>query len=307
VQTIQLISLRHSAFYTPYLITFVGDFLQKQNLKAVYRCVENIDELEAALLSGEAHVAQSAVGISMRQISMANKKTESKLRHFAQINKRDGFFIASSVMTGKEKAFTLKNLEGKRIIADHLFQPMAMLKYVLDQHAVDTSSIDFIDVGNAEQSVDAFLAGEAEYLHLQGPYPQQLVADGQATIVASVGESLGDIAYSSLCATKSWLKSPVAVRFITAYKAALHYVQQSRADILAEQIVGQFNSISLKTLTATIDSYKKMGSWSLQACISESDFQSANRVFLFSGDITTAIEYDQVITRQLCGDIEKIR
>ncbi len=305
MQTIQLISLRHSAFYTPYLITFVADFLKQQGLKAVYRSVSNVDELESALIAGEAHVAQSAVGVSMRQIAMAKKNPGSKplpaLLHFAQINRRDGFFIAASPdAVSSAKNFNWKQLENKRIIADHLFQPMATLKYVLHQQAVDVNSIEFIDAGNTEQSMQSFLAGEAEYLHLQGPYPQQLVADGKAMIVAAVGEPLGEIAYSSLCATKDWLATPMAGAFIKAYKAALCYVDNTSAALLAQQLTEQFGNITLETLVETIESYKGLGSWSSSACISEDTFQCANRVFLFSGDISSAIDYRQVVSQQLC-------
>ncbi len=295
MQTIQLLSLRHSAFYTPYLITFVADFLKQQGLNAIYRSVANVNELESALISGEAHVAQSAVGVSMRQIAMVGKEQHSlpALLHFAQINQRDGFFVAASPQTALAvKDFNWKHLEHKRIIADHLFQPMATLKYVLHQQAVKVSRIEFIDAGNAEQSMQSFLAGEAEYIHLQGPYPQQLVADGKAVIVAAVGEPLGNIAYSSLCATTDWLASPMASAFITAYKAALHYVEETSTVILAQQLAGQFGNITLETLAKTIEAYKVSGSWSLNACIPEDAFECANRVFLFSGDITSAIEYD---------------
>ena len=306
MQTIQLISLRHSAFYTPYLITFVAGFLKQQGLKAVYRSVASVAELEAALITGEAHVAQSAVGVSMRQIAMAEKNSVSEsmpvLLHFAQINQRDGFFIAASPQAASEaKEFNWKQLEHKRIITDHLFQPMATLKYVLHKQAVDINSIEFIDAGNAEQSVQSFLAGEAEYLHLQGPYPQQLAADGKATIVASVGKSLGEIAYSSLCATKDWLATPMASAFMQAYTAALLYVEKTSAARLAQQLTEQFGNITLETLVETIESYKALGSWPSSACISEDAFQCANRVFLFSGDISSTIDYRQVVTRQLCS------
>ncbi len=305
MQTIQLISLRHSAFYTPYLITFVAGFLKQQGLNAVYRCVSNVDELESAIRSGEAHVAQSAVGVSMRQIAMADKVPDTlpALLHFAQINQRDGFFIATaSKVTSLATDFNWTQLEGKRIIADHLFQPMATLKYVLHQQGVDVNSIEFIDTGNAEQSVQAFLNGEAEYLHLQGPYPQQLAADGRASIVAAVGEPLGNIAYSSLCATKDWLTSPMASAFMKAYKAALHYVEKTSAVILAQQLTEQFGNITLETLAETIESYKALGSWTTNACISEDAFQCANRVFLFSGDISSVIESKQVVSQQLCKE-----
>jgi len=299
MQTIQLISLRHSAFYTPYLITFMGGFLAEQGLKAEYQCVNNVEELELLLSTGKAHVAQSAVGISMRQRSLS-PTTKNDIFHFAQINQRDGFFIAASLQSSIVD-FNWSHLENKRIIADHLFQPIATFKFVLNQKGVDINKIEFIDIGDAQQSQLAFLSGEADFIHLQGPYPQQLVAEGKAKIVASVGAALGEIAYSSLCATSTWLESSMAKKFMVAYKKALNYVQKTEAQYLAKQISPQFNSINLETLTSTIDAYKKLESWTTQACISKSAFESANKVFLFSGDISSNIDYGCVVSDELCN------
>ncbi len=309
MQTIQLLSLRHSAFYTPYLMTFIGDFLLQQGLKAQYHCVTSVDELESALLDGSAHVAQSAVGVTMRQLdssSAINPTSNNCIRHFAQINQRDGFFIAARGAESGQvdwSKFDWSRLENKRIIADHLFQPMATLNYVLDKKAVDVDKIEFIDAGDVQQSLAAFADGEANFIHLQGPYPQQLAADGKAAIVASVGAALGEIAYSSLCATSNWLSSPMAAQFIRAYKAAQVYVQQTGARQLAAQLRSQFESISLDTLCETIMDYKKLASWSNEVCISESTFASANTVFLFSGDISCNVEYKYVVSNTLCSKL----
>jgi len=308
MESIHLISLRHSAFYTPYLIAFVAGFLEKQGLNASYRCVGSLDELESALISGQAQVAQSAVGVSMRQIDVQQdiqKNTSSamtnEIMHFAQINQRDGFFIAAAVDDEIiDNDFNWKLLENKRVIADHLFQPMATLKYVLEQQQVDISSITFLDIGNAEQSMLAFKEGKADFLHLQGPFPQQLEAEGSARIVASVGEVLGDIAYSSLCATTDWLMKPVAKKFMTAYNEALAYVKESSSETLAQQILSQFDNISMEVLKQTISAYKELGTWEGQACISEQSYQNANRVFLHSGDITSPVKYNKVVSTVLC-------
>lgn len=304
MQSINLISLRHSAFYTPFLMTFVADFLTQQGLAAHYRCANSVEELEAALLDGSADVAQSAVGISMRQLSN-NTAQDNPIRHFAQINQRDGFFIASVFdnSEGSSKIdlanFNWKSLENKRIIADHLFQPMATLKYVLKMHEVNLDKIEFINSGNVEQSQAAFLSGQADFIHLQGPYPQQLVADGEASIVASIGAALGNIAYSSLCATSQWLDSTMANKFMRAYKAALNYVYITDASLLANQLSEQFEPIKQEVLCETIRAYKALGCWSKDACISIDSFESANKVFLHSGDISERVDYERVVSRKL--------
>lgn len=304
MQTIQLISLRHSAFYTPYLMTFTADFLSQQGLKAEYHCVNQVDELESALLDGTAHVAQSAVGISMKNFANRTISNQQSIFHFAQINQRDGFFIAAASQDhskdiSKSQEFNWRCLENKRLIADHLFQPIATLKYVLEKNEVDVDKVEFIDAGDVHQSITAFKAGKADFIHLQGPYPQQLVAEGHATIVASVGEALGEIAYSSLCATSSWLKSPMAKQFLKAYQASVQYVNKTGAQQLAQQLLPLFESIDVEILSETIQAYKKLSSWSNNIWISKQSFQKANDVFLFSGDVENNIEYKQIVYSEL--------
>ena len=304
MQTIQLISLRHSAFYTPYLMTFTGNFLSEQGLKSEYRCVTSVEELENALLDGSAHVAQSAVGVSMRKLGNHSSQSQ-KILHFAQINQRDGFFLAASPSIKIEEkllqsnGFDWRSLENKRLIADHLFQPMATLKYVLEKNSVDVSKIEFINAGNVDQSIAAFNAGQADYIHLQGPYPQQLASEGKAIIVASVGTALGDIAYSSLCAISSWLESDMAKQFLRAYQAAMVYVNQTSAAKLAKELLPLFDSIDIEILSETIQAYKDLNSWSDSINISEESFAVANKVFMFSGDIKSIINYKQVVFNDL--------
>jgi len=307
-QTIQLVSLRHSAFYTPYLMTFVGGFLQREGLQAEYRCLNSVDEIESALLDGSAHVAQSAVGVSMRQLSQrsvsssaANGMTNNIL-HFAQINSRDGFFLAVAPKLENDGSypFNWRQLENKRVIADHLFQPMATLRYVLEKNHVDINSIEFIDAGNAEQSQQAFIAGKADYVHLQGPYPQQLVADKQAVIVASVGEALGEFAFSSLCANSGWLTLPIAKQFMRAYKKAICYVQSTDSKVLAGQLADLFESISMDILTDTIEAYKRLATWSEEVCISRKAFEFTNQVFILNKDVSSMLDYQQIVTTELC-------
>ena len=59
-----------------------------------------------------------------------------------------------------------------------------------------------------------------DYIHQQGPAPQQLEHDGVGHVVASVGEAIGPVAFSSLAATRDWLRTDAAHRFMRAYRKA---------------------------------------------------------------------------------------
>ena len=122
--------------------------------------------------------------------------------HFAQINEKDGFFL-----TGRspDKAFSWDKLKGKKVIVDHGGQPLAMFKYACFKSGLDFKAIQAIDAGSTEKMIAAFRKGDGDYIHLQGPAPQQLEHDGVGHIVAALGDAIGPCAFSSLAATREWL------------------------------------------------------------------------------------------------------
>ena len=99
------------------------------------------------------------------------------------------------------------------MLADHGGQPLAMLKYGLHKQGVDFARLRAIDAGAPEAMVAAFKEGRGDYIHLQGPAPQQLAHEGVAHVLASVGEAVGPVAFSSLCATRRWLATDDGQRF----------------------------------------------------------------------------------------------
>jgi len=252
-----LMALRHSAFYSPYLMTMAGGYLSDAGLEANY-VVQTPDNLvKDRLLDGSCHVSQSAVAASF---SALENNTPDNIRHFAQINSRDGFFIASRHPYSN---FDWKDLIGKDVLIDHFFQPLAMLKYALHKKNINIDSFNVIDAGDVTQIDSAFRNGMGDFVHQQGPGPQQLEADGLATVVASVGEVIGPIAFSSLCATEDWLQTDMADAFFSTYKASLKQCNQDSAENIAKQLqdYGFLTNINYNVLHNTISTYQTLGCW----------------------------------------------
>ena len=137
--TINIMALRHSAFYSPLLMTIAGGFLAKEGLEPVYSVATPDNTVPDSIRDGSCHVAQSAVATSFEDLEQGN---QPDIVHFAQINSRDGFFIA-----GREQddSFSWDKLIGKTVLVDHFFQPMAMFKYALDKKGINIGDIDIID------------------------------------------------------------------------------------------------------------------------------------------------------------------
>lgn len=300
--TINLMALRHSAFYSPYLMTMAGGHLKKAGFEANY-VVQTPDNLVSdRLLDGSCHVSQSAVAASFASLESS---TPNHIRHFAQINSRDGFFIAKRKATPASSAthshFNWNELRGKTVLVDHFFQPMAMFKYALYKKQIDPADIKIIDAGDVSQIDVAFRSGQGDYVHQQGPAPQQLETDGIAHVVASVGEAIGPVSFSSLAANIDWLETDMALTFFHIYKEALLQCNTSDAEDLAQQLhnYGFFKAIDFQVLSNTIKTYQQLGCWNHDGSIAKAEYETLLDVFEHSQLISQRYEYNKIISNFL--------
>ena len=286
---INIMFSRFSAFYSPLISTISAGFLKEEGLEASYIVATPERTVRHALDDGSAHVVQSAVSASWGAMERGRS---SDIVHFAQINERDGFFI-----TGRRanSTFNWVNLIGKKVLADHGLQPLAMFKYAVHKKGVDFGAIRAIDAGGAGDMDAAFRAGEADYIHQQGPAPQQLEADGVGHVVASVGKAIGPVAFSSLSATRQWLETDMAAAFMRAYRKARAYVNEMPAAEIARREAEYFKGIDPAVLYATIEFYQGLGCWNPALAITREAYEVSLDVFLHSGLINKRHAYDDVV------------
>jgi len=295
--TLKLSALRHSAFYAPYLLTFSRDYLTRQGLDASYHPATSLQQLTDDLQNNVLHISQSAIGVSL----IADPAVDNSIVHFAQINCRDGFFIVARNSFVKEKNnFHWSDLEQHTILADHLFQPLATLKFVLAENKIAPETIDMIDAGDVESMLNAFISGTGDFIHLQGPYAQQLVASGEGRIVAAVGDAIGPLAFSSLCCHVSFINTKMQQVFYSAFQQALRACSAEPAAKLAKDLQYLFGDIDPQILCETISDYQKLGTWrnnnkGNNAAILASDYDNIVKIFLASHDISSTIPFDRYV------------
>ena len=291
---IRITALRHSAFYSPLLATIAGGFLQEEGLEPVYRPATPGMSVEEALRNGEFHLSQSAVATSFAALEQGEG---CDVVHFAQINERDGFFLAGRK---PETDFRWQNLVGKKVLVDHFFQPLAMLRYALHKQGVEFDALEVIDAGDVAAIDKAFRDGRGDYVHQQGPAPQQLEHDGIGYPVAAVADAVGPVAFSSLCATRDWLETNMAASFMNAYRKGREFVIESPAEEVARLEQQFFPDITPEVLTETILAYQLLGCWTPETAISRASYDTLLDVFLHSGLITQRHPYEACIVDPPC-------
>lgn len=288
---IRIMALRHSAFYSPLLMTMAGGFLKDEGLVHTYAVATPARGVAASLKDGSCHVAQSAVATSFAELE---KGIQPDIVHFAQINQRDGFFLAGR---RAEPNFRWSQLVDRTVLVDHFFQPMAMFKYALHRQGVDIARVKVVDAGDVDAIDRAFRRGQGDYVHQQGPAPQQLERDGLGHVVAAVGDAIGPVAFSSLCARRDWLDSDMAVAFARAYRRARAFTVAAPAQEIAARAAEAdlFPGIDRKVLADTVAAYQRLGCWEGDIAISRAAYEQLLEVFSHSAGITRRHDYDAAI------------
>ena len=140
----------------------------------------------------------------------------------------------------------------------------------------------------------AFRAGQAHYIHQQGPAPQQLEADGVGYVLAALGPMVGPCAFSSLAAMPSWLVSEEGKAFCRAYARTRKYISTALAEDIALTQKPLFPQIEEIVLKDCIQSYQQMGCWPEDIEISRSGFEAMLDIFAFDNKISKRPAYQAI-------------
>lgn len=287
---------RHAAFYSPVIGAIAGGFLAREGFEASYAVAAPGKTVAQALAAGEADVAQSAVSYNWTVLEQGR---EPPMVSFAQINQHDGFFIAQRADARHsgpaQAAFQWSDLLQGALMFVHGGQPQAMLRYALHLRGIDLDRIAAFNRGATKEMLAAFRAGEGEYFHEQGPYPQQLEHEGHARVVAALGEAIGPVSFSTLAAPREWLQKAEAPRFMRAYRAARAWVASASPAEIAAAEQAFFPDIAPAALERAIAAYQRLGTWTGDVAIPKPLYETALDVFSHSKLITKRYAYEQVV------------
>jgi len=289
MQDISIQFTRFSAFYSPLIATIACGFLEEEGLRPKHSVSPPGKSAIAGLVDGSVHVAQSAPSQAITALDQG--KTPPAL-HFAQVNEKDGFFL---VGRKPEPDFSWDRLKGRGVLVDHGGQPTVMFQYACHRRGLDYAAIRAIDAGAPEKMIEAFKQGEGEYIHLQGPAPQQLEHDGHGHIVTALGDAIGPCAFSSLAATREWLAGDMAKAFMRAYRKARAWLIATPAAEVAKREAAFFPEIHPSVLQATIAAYQTLGNWSPHVEITRPAYEATLDIFQHAGKIKTRPRYEDAI------------
>lgn len=282
----------HSVFYAPVYVAVSLGFCSQEELDVeVYAPKPNEDRM-AMVARGEVDATQSAPSAGLLSL---DKGEANVPLHFAQINRRDGFFI---VQRPKRKSFQWKDLEGAELLpAAFAPQPWLSLQYALRKQGVDVSKIRLIKLPSLNAQEDAFRKGQGDFVHLQQPYTERLIAQGVGVLAAAVGPVIGNVAFSSLAAERERLlhQDPAIASFCRAFYRAQRWIQKAPPHEVARAVQPYFQDTDLQILSKSVKRYQDMQTWASSPLISESDYEVIQDIFFTGGAIKKRYSYEQVV------------
>ena len=286
--TIKIQFTLFSAFYSPLISTMSGGFLAEEGLDYEWSVSPPGKSAIDAVVAGDVHVCQTALSQSFTYL---NRGEEPPVKHFAQINEMDGFFV-----TGRDADpdFTWSKLEGSEVVMFGGGQPKAMFIYACHKAGIDFGKIKAITPGGAADIDKAFREGQGAYVQQQGPFPQQLEKDGVGHIVAQAGPQIGPNGFSSLAATPEWLETDMARAFTRAYRKTRAYMNETPAAEIARAEKSFFPNTDEDVLARCIETYQALGTWTPHLEITEPAFEVTQDVFQHFGTLEKRFRWDQV-------------
>jgi NitT/TauT family transport system substrate-binding protein len=289
-----------SVFYIPLLATVGGGFLEKEGYQGILgtepgKGAERLKQLE----QGVVDILGNTPTLSFLWLEQ-QVKGDLPLQ-VAALTHRDGFFIV-----GRDSApqFKWKDLEGAELITSNFsLQPLASLRMCLFQNIsapMDNIKIlsDFATMNSAAQ---AFKEGQGDFVHLQEPLASILVEENKGYILASVGECLGPLAFSTVAMSRQFIENrrEAAEAFIRAYHATLRWIETSDAEEIAEATCQLFEGASKSILVASIKNYQSIGAWRSDLVISKASYERMVDMWIEAGHMKKRYPYEQVVSNRL--------
>lgn len=189
---------------------------------------------------------------------------------FGQLTQKDGSFL---VGREEEKDFDWKSLEGKELIGGRPGGiPEMALEYVLKENGLDpTKDVSMVTNIDFTATAGAFKSGTGEYVALFEPTASMLEKEGTGHIVASVGASAGDIAYTCFYTTKSYMDKNLEIiqKFTNAiYKAQQWFVTHSDEEV-ADAIISFFPGTEKDIIMNVVSNYRDIDALASNPEVSE--------------------------------------
>lgn len=264
---VRLNEVVRSVFYAPMYVAINEGFFEEEGIEIELSTGQGADKTMQQLLSGNVDIGFSG---PEQVVYIYNQGREDYPVVFAQLTQRDGSFL---VGREEDANFDWKSLRGKELIGGRPGGiPQMALEYVLKDNGInpktDVSMVTNIDF---TATSGAFISGTADYVALFEPTASMLEEAGNGKIVASIGESVGNIAYTCFYTTKSYIEEnpDIVQKFTNAIHKGQEWVDTHSNEEVADSIISFFPGTDRNIIINVIDNYRSIEAYATSPVVEE--------------------------------------
>ena len=165
------------------------------------------------------------------------------------------------------------------------------------KHDVDLDAVNLLTGLSAQDAIDAFRSGRADYVHLPHPQAGALVAEGAGQIAAALGPELGHICYSSFAAMPEYIDSnPGAIQsFVNGFDDALTWLASADNTEIAQRAAPFFPDHPQALLRDCISQYRANHTWPESSLITPQSYNAMRDILIDGGLVKARHPYDRLV------------
>ncbi len=244
-----------------------------------------------ALLDGSIEIT---LGGLMRSFDLADREGRI-LPHFAEVCSRSGFFLL-----GREPhpGFKWSDLVGKTVISfAEAPTPWQCMLTVLRRNGVDPATVRIERERPGPEALAAFRGGHGDFFEQTQPIVEQLLAGGEAHLVASMGEATGPVPFTSYMTTREFLQREpdTVLRFTRALYRTQRWLAEHDAKAIAEALAPGFPDIERVILERAVERYARQGTWARDPILRRPGFDYLQEILQTGGFIKKTHRYEDLV------------
>ena len=298
---IRVNEVTHSIFYAPMYVAMNEGYFEEENIKIELTNGGGSNVSMTALLSGSTDIGLMGPETAV-YVAAQGKKDLPKV--FGQLTKRDGSFLIGRT---PNENFKWTDLEGTEIIAGRRGgMPAMALEYALKKNGlVDGENVTLRYDIEFNNTTTAFQGGTGDYVTAFEPAASQLVAAGNAYVVASVGEESGEVHFTCFMANESYIdKNKDRVKaFLRAVMKGYNFIMTADVEDVIDALVPSFDTSSRQELKNCIESYKGIDAWVSSPAMTEDAYNRLITIMTDAGELEQNVPFSTIVDNTIANEV----
>ncbi|HWW46403.1 MAG TPA: ABC transporter substrate-binding protein [Xanthobacteraceae bacterium] len=292
-------------FYAPSYVAMNKNFFKEAGLDVSFQTAAGGDKIMAALLTGGVDIALLGPEYPLY---IWHGQSPLKIKIVSGLAAADGTFL---VKRGKGASFDWADVKGKKILGWRKGStPTLFLEEALRMNKVNPNADVEVNNNTAIPArFGAFMAGTGDYAIFFEPDASRLEREGVATIVKSIGETVGQVDYTVFVASDDYIKkNPQTVQAWTnsIYKAQ-RWIDKASVEEIADAIASFFPGIERQDLVSSVKRYREKGLWKKDPLVKPEAITKLEEI-LIAGETLKSdqrVKYENVVAPQFANEAIK--